>query len=218
MWNKILTDALTFGKKFSLLPTIGKIATMAALIYLTVVIATCATPSTPDGTVEVTVKQTTEYANQLEQRLKYLQDTVSQKESTITELKIRISSQKTRREKVNYRVATLDSAATIERVGLSTPLTDTLISTLKGQVASADSIIELQDSVIVVREQQIDLLKNSVVLANTRGDTLQSTLNTVLKEYNKKDKLFGKIPMPSRKTVAAVAFIGGTYLGVSAMR
>lgn len=218
MWNKILSDALAFGKKFSLLPTVGKIATVAVLMYLTFVIGTCSKPSVPDGNVEITVQQTKQYANQLEKQLKSLQDTVSQKESTITELKIRISSQRRQREQVSYRIAALDSAATIERIALPTPLTDTLISTLKGQVASADSIIELQDSVIVVREQQIDLLNQSVVLANTRGDTLQATLNNVLKEYNKKDKLFGKIPLPSRKTVAAIAFIGGTYFGVSAMR
>ncbi len=220
---KILEAVIKFGRSFARLTGIGQIAVVCALLYLAYAMGNCTKKPDPinGGSVEVTVEQTTKYANDLKKQVDLLQKDVAQKETTITKMKFEISLRQRQRNEARQELATLEERAAQERVAFAyppAPLTDSLITGLKTELAKADTVILIQEDVIVTREQQIKILNDALFVSNQRGDTLQTTLNETLKAYQKKDKLFGKFPMPSRKTVAAIAFIGGAYVGVQAAR
>jgi len=216
---KILEAVIKFGKAFTKLTGVGQVAVVGALLYLAYAMGNC-TKKPETGGIEVTVEQTKEYANDLKKQVDSLQKDVAQKETTITKMKFEISLRQRQRNEARQELKTLEQQATEERMisMVPTPLTDSLINGLKTEVAKADTVIQLQEEVITTREQQIKMLNDALYLSNQRGDTLQVALDQTLKAYQKKDKLFGKIPMPSRKTVAAIAFIGGAYVGVQAAR
>lgn len=217
---KILEAVIKFGKAFSKLTGIGQVAVVGALLYVAFAVGSCTKDKDVDN-LQVTVEQTKEHAKDLENKVKNLQDNVAKKETTITTLKFQISMRKQQQTTVRQQLATLEQQASQERTMVAQvplPLTDSLIGGLKQQVAIADTIIKEQDMVINERDAQVKMLNNALYLSQQRGDTLQVALDKTLTAYNKKDKLFGKIPMPSRKTVAAIAFIGGAYVGVQAAR
>jgi chromosome segregation ATPase len=216
---KLLESAVTFGKNFSVLTRIGQVATVAILLYVAFIIGTCSQQPNDDTALTLKIEQVTNYANSLETQVKTLQDTVAQKESTITILTVDISRRQRQQEVARKRISVLDNAAAEERMLLPpTPFTDTLIAELKDQLVEAEQIMVLKDSVIALREKQVQLLQSALVISEHRGDTLQATLNVALAKYQKKDKLFGKIPLPSRKAVAITALIGGAYLGATAVK
>jgi len=217
---KILEAVIKFGKSFAKLTGIGQIAVIGALLYLGYAAGSCGDKAKDTDNIEVVVEQTKKRAKDLEDQVDSLQKNVAQKETTITTLKFQISLRQRERNQARQQLETLEQLATEERMiaMVPTPLTDSLIDGLKEQVASADTVIQIQEEVITTREEQIKMLNNALYLSNQRGDTLQVALDQTLKAYQKKDKLFGKIPMPSRKTVAAIAFIGGAYVGVQAAR
>jgi chromosome segregation ATPase len=216
---KLLDSAVTFGKNFSVLTRIGQLATVAILVYVAFIVGTCSHQPNDDTSLIVTIQQATNYAKQLEDQVKILQDTVAQKESTITTLTIDISRRQRQQAESRQRISVLENASTEERVSLPLmPFTDTLIAALKDQIVEADQLIALKDSVIVLREEQVQLLQGALTISEHRGDTLQATLNKALASYQKKNKLFGKIPLPSRKVVATTALITGTYLGATMVK
>jgi hypothetical protein len=217
---KLLSSAITFGKRFSTLTHIGQLATIGILVYLAYIMGTCSNRPDPDTSLQVTVEQTKQYASQLENTVKTLRDTVAQKETTITTLTVEIRRQRQQQTVARTRIATLDTISRRELATLpiSTPTTDTLIALLREELIRADSISTIQDSIITIRTDQVKLLNIALDSALVRGDTLQRTLDQVFREHQRKNKLFGKIPLPSRKVVATAAFIGGTYLGVQAVK
>lgn len=219
LFSKLLTDAVSFGKNFSMLTRIGQVATIVILLYVAFLVGNCSKPST-DSALEITVEQIKNYTNELETRVVTLQDTVAQKETTINKLKIEISVRQRQRAADRAELARLATLSQNERDSLVkiTPFTDTLITQLQEQLVAADQLIELKDSIIVKREEQIKLLQRALVISETRADTLQHTLNMALRAHQKKDKLFGKIPLPPRTAVAAAAFIGGVYVGTGIVR
>ena len=217
---KILEAVIKFGKAFTKLTTVGQVAVVGALMYLGYAAGSCGNKAKDTDNIEVVVEQTKKRAKDLEDQVDSLQKNVAQKETTITTLKFQISLRQKERNQIRQELKTLEQQATQERMVamVPTPLTDSLINGLKTEVAKADTVIQIQEDVITTREQQIKMLNDALYLSNQRGDTLQVALDQTLKAYQKKDKLFGKIPMPSRKTVAAIAFIGGAYVGVQAAR
>jgi hypothetical protein len=217
---KLLTDVVKFGNNFSTLTTIGQLATVGILLYIAFVVGTCTNPPKDDDGLQVTIEQTKEYAQKLADSVENLRDVVVQKETTITTLKVEITRREQQQAASRARINVLETRAAQERRDLAivAPITDTLITVMQEQLLLADEIIAGKDSVIELREEQVELLTYALDVSVARGDTLQQTLDAVLKKHQKKNKLFGKIPLPSRTAVATVAFVGGTIVGARAVR
>lgn len=217
---KILETVIKFGRSFAKLTGIGQVAVVGALLYLAYAMGNCTKKPENSGDIEVTIEQTKQYAKDLENQIDSLHKNAAQKETTITKLKFEISLRQRQRTTARQELLSLEERANQERMISMVPLpqTDSLITGYKTQLAQADTVIQIQEEVIMTRDQQVKMLNDALYMSQQRGDTLQTTLDQTLRAYNKKDKLFGKIPMPSRKTVAAIAFIGGAYVGVQVAR
>lgn len=217
---KLLISAVTFGKRFSALSIIGQLVTAGILLYLAFLMGTCWPSPIQDSTLSTTVQQTKEYASQLENTVETLRDTVAQKETTITTLTVQITQYQRQQREARQRITALQSDVLQERqqLAVSIPKTDTLVTVLQEQLEITEYVVTLQDSIISNRTDQVRLLNIALDSALIRGDTLERTLDVVFREHQRKNKLFGKIPLPSRKVVAITAFIGGTYLGVQAVK
>jgi hypothetical protein len=164
--------------------------------------------------LKLEVQSTNSYADSLKDSVNYLQKIVSDKDSKIITLKLQASEKQNTRQQLKTKQVVLEQKTIIETdTVILISLQDTTINNLKAQVAIADTIITKKDEIISEKEAQVNLLQTGIAVSNMRGDSLQTTLNTTLNKYTKKDKFFGFFPKPNRTVVAATALITGIYVG-----
>lgn len=211
--DKVFKSVVSFAESVSKLTIIGQLTVVGALIFFVFSFKGCST--SPDiEKLKLEVEQTTNYADSLKDSVSHLQKVVSDKDSKITVLKLEVSMKQSIRQQLKSKQAVLENKIIVETdTVIIVSLQDTTIDNLKAQVAIADTIITTKDKIISEKETQVHLLQTGIAASNIRGDSLQTTLNTTLDKYTKKDKFFGFLPMPSRKVVAATALIAGVYVG-----
>lgn len=209
----LLKDVIHFGKSFADMSFVGQLATAAILIFASYQITSCSKDKEFES-IKVTAEQTSQYVNRITDSLKVLNDSVAKKEVVISKLNVEISL----RSKVRNTLRNEQSRLEILRDTLTDTVRiiavqDTTIDNLKVQLAVADTIGFKKDTIIAKKDTIINTLKTGLRLSETKADTLQKTLDYTLRKMQKKDKLFGFIPLPSRKTTALIGLAGGIYLG-----
>lgn len=211
--NNLLKSAIIFGKKFAELTVAAQIAVGAILIFASYQLTSCSKDQEIQN-IKIEAEKTTQYAKQAKDSVKVLADSVEKTQVTINKLKFEISLQKRQRAALQVDQHRLEKQIVVETDTVTIlALQDTTIDNLKTQLSVVDSIVHKKDSIITHQDTTIGLLKYGLNLSEKRADTLQTTLNSTIKKLNKKDKMFGFIPLPNRKVVAATALIGGVYLG-----
>lgn len=211
--NSLLELALEFGRKYAQLGLTAQIATAVILIIGTSQFTSCAKDQEIES-IKMEAEKTTQFADQAKKSVKVLSDSVEKTQVTINKLKFEILLQKKQRLALKTDQRRLETQRIIETDTVKIlALQDTTIDNLKSQLSVADSMVQTKDAVIAHQDTSIKLLKYGLDLSEKRADTLQTTLNSTIKKLNKKDKLFGFIPLPNRKVVAATAVVGGIYLG-----
>jgi len=209
----IFDTAIKFGEKFSKLTSIGQLATIGILMYSTYYVTSCSNNETVDG-INVIVEETKEYSNKLKDSVITLHDSVQRKEVTIKKLTVQVSVLSKQRNVLQNDQRRLEDLRNVTQdTTIIIALQDTTIDNLKTQLAVTDTVVKKQEQIINNKTQQISLLETSLSLSEQRSDTLEKTLDRTLDKLNKKDKLWGVIPLPNRKVVAATALVGGVYLG-----
>lgn len=209
----IFDTAIKFGEKFSKLTSIGQLATIGILMFSTYYVTSCSNNETVDG-INVIVEETKEYSNKLKDSVITLRDSVQRKEVTIKKLTVQVSVLSKQRNVLQNDQRRLEDLRNVAQdTTIIIALQDTTIDNLKTQLAVTDTVVKKQEQIINNKTQQISLLETSLSLSEQRSDTLEKTLDRTLDKLNKKDKLWGVIPLPNRKVVAATALVGGVYLG-----
>lgn len=209
----IFDTAIKFGEKFSKLTSIGQLATIGILMYSTYYVTSCSNNETVDG-INVIVEETKEYSNKLKDSVITLHDSVQRKEVTIKKLTVQVSVLSKQRNVLQNDQRRLEDLRNVAQdTTIIIALQDTTIDNLKTQLAVTDTVVKKQEQIISNKTQQISLLETSLSLSEQRSDTLEKTLDRTLDKLNKKNKLWGVIPLPNRKVVAATALVGGVYLG-----
>lgn len=211
--TRLLEIALEFGEKYAQLGLVAQLATAAILVIGTSQFTSCAKDQEIEN-IKMEAEKTTQFANQKQDSVKFLSDSVNKTQVTINKLKFEISLQRKQRLALKTDQHRLETERIIETDTVTIiALQDTTIDNLKSQLSVVDSMVQTKDAVIAHQDTSIKLLKYGLELSEKRADTLQTTLNSTIKKLNKKDKLFGFIPLPNRKVVAATAVVGGIYLG-----
>lgn len=209
----IFDTAIKFGEKFSKLTSIGQLATIGILMYSTYYVTSCSNNETVDG-INVIVEETKEYSNKLKDSVITLHDSVRGKEVVIKKLTVQVSLLSKQRNVLQNDQRRLEDLRNVTQdTTIIIALQDTTIDNLKTQLAVTDTVVKKQEQIISNKTQQISLLETSLSLSEQRSDTLEKTLDRTLDKLNKKNKLWGVIPLPNRKVVAATALVGGVYLG-----
>lgn len=209
----IFDTAIKFGEKFSKLTSIGQLATIGILMYSTYYVTSCSNNETVDG-INVIVEETKEYSNKLKDSVITLHDSVRGKEVVIKKLTVQVSLLSKQRNVLQNDQRRLEDLRNVTQdTTIIIALQDTTIDNLKTQLAVTDTVVKKQEQIISNKTQQISLLETSLSLSEQRSDTLEKTLDRTLDKLNKKNKLWGVIPLPNRKVVAAAALVGGVYLG-----
>jgi hypothetical protein len=211
--NNLLKDVIQFGKNFADLTFVGQLATAVILIFASYQITSCSKDKELDS-IKITAEQTSEYANKITDSLRILGDSVAKKEIVISKLNVEISLRSQVRNVLRGEQSRLEVLRdTLTDTVRIIAVQDTTIDNLKTQLAVTDTILFKKDTVIAQKDTVINLLKTSLSLSETKADTLQKTLDYTINKMKKKDKLFGFIPLPSRKTTALLGLVGGVYLG-----
>ena len=211
--DALFKTVVSFANSVSKLTIIGQLTVVGALIFFVFSFKGCS-PGSDIEKLKLEVQQTTSYADSLKDSVNHLQKVVSDKDSKITVLKLEVSMKQSTRQQLKSKQAVLENKIIVETdTVILVSLQDTTINNLKAQVAIADTIITKKDQIISEKEAQVNLLQTGITASHMRGDSLQTTLNTTLDKYTKKDKFFGFFPKPSRTVVAATALITGIYVG-----
>lgn len=211
--TKLFTAIIDFAKKFAQLTLKGQFITIALLMFSTYYLTSCSVKSTIDNII-VSFEETKKQNETLKDSVITLSDSAKQSEVTIKKLRIEISLMSTQKIALRKTQTRLEKVIekTTDTVTL-VALQDTVIDNLKNQVTVADAQIEKQEDIIEAQSNQINLTQQALSVSEQRAALLENTLDDTMDKLNKKDKLWGKIPLPGRKVVAATAFIGGVYLG-----
>ena len=211
--KQLLDLAVKFGQRFLKLTIIGQLAVLGILMYSSHYLTSCSIDEKINN-LEIVYEETTKLNNTLKTNIKTLEDSSANKDIKIRKLTITVSDLSAQRKvllasrnKIEQQIIVATDTITL------VTLQDTAITTLKEELVVADNIITTQEQIIDERVQQVNLLTTALNTSETRADLLEKTLDDTFPQLNKKDKIFGIIPMPSRKVVAATAFVGGIYLG-----
>jgi hypothetical protein len=212
-FKNLLKDVITFGNSFSSMTFVGQLATAAILIFTSYQLTSCEKNKQLDN-IKIAAERTSEHARKITDSLHVLNDSVAKKEVIIDKLTVEISLRSRMRtvfrsEERRLQILRDTVTDTVQLVAVQ----DTTIDNLKTQLSIVDTILTKQVSVIAQKDTVIDMLKTGLELSETKADTLQKTLDATIKKMNKKDKFFGFIPFPSRKTVGIIGLVGGVYLG-----
>lgn len=211
--KNILTQSVSFGKNFAKMTLVGQAATAAILVFASYQLTSCHRDAELNN-IKIAAERTSEHARKITDSLHILNDSVAKKEVIIDKLTVEISLRSRMRtvfvsEERRLQILRDTVTDTVQLVAVQ----DTTIDNLKTQLSIVDTIVTKQASVIAQKDTVIDMLKTGLELSETKADTLQKTLNSTIKKMNKKDKFFGFVPFPSRKTVGIIGLVGGVYLG-----
>jgi hypothetical protein len=160
-------------------------------------------------------EKTIEFADSLKTTVDKLTDDVRLKEDKIKKLAIGITDTQKQKQNLKQKLTSLESRieVTTDTAKILT-LKDSVINNLKIQVTTTETIVEEKDKIIELKTEQLVLMTTSLQLSTQRGDSLQKTLLSLPPTPKNPNKLFGMIPLPSRKTVAIGALLSGIVIGV----
>lgn len=211
--NSLLEIALEFGRKFAQLGILAQTAAAVVLVFGFYQLSSCNKDTTMDS-IKIAAEQTNQHVRHMTDSLAALSDSVAKKEIIIKRLTVEISMRSRASTKLKTDQRRLETIRdTVTDTVTIVAVQDTVIDNLKTQVAIADTIISKKDEVIVQKDTIIGTLKTSLLLSESKADTLEKTLEYTINKAKKKDKVFGFIPLPSRRTVGIIGFVGGVYLG-----
>jgi predicted RNase H-like nuclease (RuvC/YqgF family) len=211
--TKLFTAIIEFARKFTELAVIGQILTIALLVFSTYYVTSCSNKGTVDN-ITVVFEETKKQNQTLKDSVVVLVDSAKQNEVTIRKLRIEISMMSAQRAALRATQARLEREIKVapDTVTL-VALQDTTIDNLKSQILVADAQIGQQETVIEMQANQLFLTKEALSVSEQRAALLENALDDTFNKLQKKDKLWGKIPLPNRKVVAATALVGGVYVG-----
>lgn len=219
-WNSIFTSVVSFGRSFSGLNKVGQLAVTGALVFIAFSIGNCGGNDKLDSFIieynefKRDAQKTTELADSLKTVMNKLTNDVKLKEDTIKTLTIGISFRQKQtqslKQKLNVLEARTEVATDTAKILI---LKDSTIDNLKTQVTTTEAIVEEKDKIIGLKTEQLALTVNSLQLSTQRGDSLQRTLSSLPPTPKNSNKLFGVIPLPSRKTLAISALLSGIAIG-----
>ena len=219
-WNSIFTSVVSFGRSFSGLNKVGQLAVTGALVFIAFSIGNCGGEDKLDSFIieynefKREAQKTTEFADSLKTAVVKLTDEAKEKEDTIKKLTIGISFKQKQTQSLKQKLTALEAHT---EVAMDTTeilvLKDSTIDNLKTQVATTEAIVEEKDKIIELKTEQLALITNSLQLSTQRGDSLQRTLLSLPPTPKNPNKIFGFIPLPSRKTVAISALLSGIAIG-----
>lgn len=221
-WSSVFDTVLSFGRSFSGLNKVGQLAVTGALIFIAFSVGNCGGEHKLDSFIieyneyKKEAQKTTKFADSLKIAVNKLTDDVKSKEDTIKTLTIGISFRQKQAQSLKQKLISLETQAQ-ETIDTTTMLVlkDSVIDNLKTQVATTEAIVVEKDKIIELKTEQLGLTTNSLQLAMQRGDSLQRTLMTLPPTPKNPNKLFGVIPLPSRKTVAIGALLSGIVIGAT---
>ena len=220
---KILNEVIKFGRAFEKLTQISQIAIIAILIFVGFSVGNCNGKTELDSFIveytalQESAKKTTEYADSLRTEVVQLADSAKRQDEKIKKLTISISFREQQKIVQSRQLADLesrlDSAKADSNLIVVVATQDTVISTLKDQVATTEAIVSDQKEVIRVQQTQVLALNRALTLSNERGDSLQTVLSSLPKPPKDPDKWILGIRKPSRTVVAITSVLVGVVVG-----
>jgi hypothetical protein len=228
--DKILASLLNFGKGFSTLNSVGKLAIVGGAIFI---ISFMLGKSDGNSKLEKfnieysefknNAQKTATFADSLKNEVQKLQDENAQKDGIVKKLTVSIAYRNTQKDTLRTNLIELENHVTllnnlIVDTSLVVVYKDSIIGNLKKQVVVADSTIVDQSLIIAQKDAQSVLLQHAVALSSTRADSLQHILRTLPKPAPNSNKLFGFIPKPSRTVVGVTGFVLGVVAGAELRR
>jgi hypothetical protein len=228
--DKILASLLNFGKGFSTLNSVGKLAIVGGVIFI---ISFMLGKSDGNSKLEKfnieylefknNAQKTATFADSLKNEVQKLQDENAQKDGIVKKLTVSIAYRNIQKDALRTNLIELENHVTllnesIVDTSLVVVYKDSIIGNLKKQVVVADSTIVDQSLIIAQKDAQSVLLQRAVALSSTRADSLQHILRTLPKPTPNPNKLFGVIPKPSRTVVGVTAFVLGVVAGAELRR
>lgn len=221
---KLLNELIKFGKAFGKLTQVAQFGVIVALIVVAFSMGNCNGKTGLDNflvqyeELQQNAKKATAHADSLNRRVAQLSDSANQQTEKIKKLTISISFRERERATQVRQLAQLEDRVQAARADSNLVVVvatqDTIIDNLKTQISTIDGVVTDQRQIIQTQATQVLALQEAVQLATTRGDTLQSILNTLPKKPTNPDRFFfGLLPKPSRTVVGAVALVGGIIIG-----
>ena len=228
--DKILASLLNFGKEFTGLTSVGRLAIVGGAIFIVSFML-----GRSDGTSKLekfnveysefknNAQKTATFADSLKNEVQKLQDKNAEKDNIVKKLSISIAYRTTQKNTLQSNLTELENHANLlNNLTVDTSLVviykDSIIGNLKKQVVVADSTIVDQSSIIAQKDAQSLLLQRAVLLSSTRADSLQHILRTLPTPAPNPNKMFGFIPKPSRTVVGVTAFVLGVVAGAELKR
>lgn len=220
-WNSIFTTIRSLGRSFNGLNQVGQLVVTVALVFIAFSFGNCKSNDKLDSFIieyneyKKNAEKTIEFADSLKTTVDKLTDDVRLKEDKIKKLTIGITDTQKQKQNLKQKLTSLESRieVTTDTVKILT-LKDSVINNLKIQVTTTETIVEEKDKIIELKTEQLVLMTTSLQLSTQRGDSLQKTLLSLPPTPKNPNKLFGVIPLPSRKTVAISALLSGIVIGV----
>ena len=228
--DKILASLLNFGKEFTALTSVGRLAIVGGAIFIVSFML-----GKSDGNSKLekfnveysefknNAQKTATFADSLKNEVQKLQDENAQKNAIVKKLTISIGFRTTQKNALQTNLTELENQASLlNNLMVDTSLVvvykDSIIGNLKKQVVVADSTIVDQSSIIAQKDAQSALLQHAVTLSSTRADSLQHLLRSLPKPAPNSNKIFGFIPKPSRTLVGVTGFVLGVVAGAELKR
>jgi hypothetical protein len=220
-WNSIFTTIRSLGRSFNGLNQVGQLVVTVALVFIAFSFGNCKSNDKLDSFIieyneyKKNAEKTIEFADSLKTTVDKLTDDVRLKEDKIKKLAIGITDTQKQKQNLKQKLTSLESRieVTTDTAKILT-LKDSVINNLKIQVTTTETIVEEKDKIIELKTEQLVLMTTSLQLSTQRGDSLQKTLLSLPPTPKNPNKLFGMIPLPSRKTVAIGALLSGIVIGV----
>jgi hypothetical protein len=228
--DKILASLLNFGKKFTALTSMSRLAIVGGAIFI---ISFMWGKSDGNSKLEKfnaeysefknNAQKTATFADSLKNEVQKLQEKNVQKDNIVKKLSISIANRSTQQDQLKVKLVKLeDHTNLLNELIIDTSLViiykDSVIDNLKNQVIIADSTIVDQSSIIAQKNSQTVLLQRAATLSSTRADSLQHILRTLPNPVPNPNKMFGFIPKPSRTVVGVTAFVLGVVAGAELKR
>lgn len=220
--TSIFNTVLSFGRSFSRLNEVGQLVVTVALVFLAFSFGNCSGEDKLNSFIveynefKKDAQKTTEFADSLKTTVVKLEDAVKVKENKIKKLTIGITFKQNQAHSLVQELSLLEARTSIiADTAKILILKDSTIDNLKTQVATTETIVEEKDKIIKLTSEQLLLTTTSLQLSSQRSDSLQNRLLLAPPTPKNPSKLFGVIPMPSRKAVAISALLAGIAIGVA---
>lgn len=211
-----LKDLGEFGQVWEKLKIPGKLAIVGAASFIMFSFGECNNYDkikefeTKYKQLQVEAESTKKIAEEEKTKVSILTTEVRNRDTTIKRLTISIEVSQKQKEKLKggYEVLAENLKQATDTAEMF-HIQEGMIANLNEQVKEAESIISQKSEIIQNQQYQISKLDEALIIANTRGDRLQTQLDkfTALKMPTPKK------PLISRKVAGAIAFIGGVYMG-----